>query len=561
MRIAVASARAATAIAAAMLALAAGVVPSSAEAASYTVWSCRGPDGAPLATDPWVPLFAGAGTRDTCATGGSLSARIGYPGKARDASGGDGFAPPEAPYEISGYGFALPEGARVAGYRIHVYATTAESRPDPRAEPARPWVEVPLQAGVDSDGGKALEVDAGCLTSGCVFGDAGDPLAGSNLLAASGLASPSVAILARCAWAWGCQPQASESTVAEVRLFRSQVDIADDEAPLLGPSSGSLASGAPLTAEATLEATATDRGGGVARVQLLIDGTAVAHVGAAGSCAEPYVRPAPCPEELSAGFTVSATSLAAGAHTAALRAIDAAGNATTGPPIEFSVGGATPPAAAATLGAGPAQVPPARVEIDVTRRRVVLSGKGAQIAGVVKDQAGRAVPGARVRISSRPFGVRRTKLRLESVLTAGADGRFSATMRGRSRLLLLDVDDAAHRAVEPAEIELMQRLRVRVFVSRKGIRNGSTMSLRARVEGAGAGVAGKALVVMTTVRGRWTPIGSVRTDRRGEAVWRYRFGGTVIHALYRFRVRVEHAGDIWPWRTADSRTVIVEVSP
>jgi len=107
----------------------------------------------------------------------------------------------------------------------------------------------------------------------------------------------------------------------------------------------------------------------------------------------------------------------------------------------------------------------------------------------------------------------------------------------------------------------LQPLSVRVVVPSRGIHNGSTMRLRVRVKGAGDGVAGKAVIVMTTVRGKWTPIGSLTTNSRGEAVWPYQFGGTVIRARYRFRVRVERAGDVWPWATIDSRTAIVEVRP
>ena len=68
-----ASARLGAALAAALVALA--VISSIADAATYTVWSCRGPDGAPLATGAWSPLGESKG-QDGCASGGSLNARI-----------------------------------------------------------------------------------------------------------------------------------------------------------------------------------------------------------------------------------------------------------------------------------------------------------------------------------------------------------------------------------------------------------------------------------------------------------------------------------------------------
>ena len=54
---------------------------------------------------------------------------------------------------------------------------------------------------------------------------------------------------------------------------------------------------------------------------------------------------------------------------------------------------------------------------------------------------------------------------------------------------------------------------------------------------------------------------SLEADRTGRAVWRYRFRTTTRPARYRFRVRVERAGDVWPWPTTDSPVVSVAVAP
>jgi hypothetical protein len=539
MRSAAAPARFGAAVTATVLALAFAV--ATADAATYTVWSCRGPDGTPVATGAWLPL-AGGLAQDGCASGGSLDARI------RPAH--------RTPSTTGGYRFALPAGALIEGYRIHLFAATGGSLHLNAANGGSRRHGL-RQAGIDYDG-SALDVDAGCLVSRCVHGVPGDPLSTANLLKASGLTSSGLALVVRCGWRHGCRKHRRGSAGAEVRLFRSAVDIVDDHPPVVGPTLGSGAS-----PPATLSATASDPGGGLASVELLVDGSPAARRDAGAPCVEPYVVPAPCPAEMAASFAVDALGLAPGPHTVAFRATDLAGNAVTGESTQLTIGGPPPPAA--VLGERIVQVPvtgaPRRVTIRAARKRVSLTGGGARIAGIVTDAAGAPVAGARVRVSARPFGVRRVRPRLETVLATGTDGRFGATVRGRSRLLVLDVDDAEHRAAEAAEVELMQPLSLRVFVSKRGIRNGSSMQLRARVEGAGDGAAGKALLVMTTVRGKWTPIGSLKTDARGEAVWRYRFEGTVIPARYRFRVRLEHAGDVWPWRTIDSQIVIVEVRP
>ena len=134
---ALASARLGVALAAALVALA--LTSAVADAATYTVWSCRGPDGAPLSTGAWSALGKDGG-QDGCSSGGSLNARI--------PSGHD--EPYAKPYALDGYRFALPEGALIAGYRNHLYAATAG--------PPRHWLR---QAGIDSDAGSRLRVDAG----------------------------------------------------------------------------------------------------------------------------------------------------------------------------------------------------------------------------------------------------------------------------------------------------------------------------------------------------------------------------------------------------------------
>ena len=93
------------------------------------------------------------------------------------------------------------------------------------------------------------------------------------------------------------------------------------------------------------------------------------------------------------------------------------------------------------------------------------------------------------------------------------------------------------------------------------VRNGSTLTLGAGVHGAGSGAPGKAMLVQTLVAGRWTTVDSLTMDRAGNARWRYRFRATTRPTVYRFRVKVERAGDVWPWPTTTSPVVRVMVIP
>ena len=209
----------------------------------------------------------------------------------------------------------------------------------------------------------------------------------------------------------------------------------------------------------------------------------------------------------------------------------------------------------------PVPVAPAPVVITTTRAAIGLDGPGAKVAGLVRTPAGAPVPGAKVIVRSRSFGVYRSPLRRERVLMTDAAGRFSLPVAAPSRILRLDVDDDAHRAIDPREVDLLQPLKIRVKVPDRSLHNGSRMTLRAQIDGAGAGTAGKVVLIQSIVGGEWATVASVQAGRDGTAIWRYRFRGTTQPALYRFRVRIERAGDVWPWPTTSSAPVIVAVAP
>src|SRR6476619_4747344 len=88
--------------------LVAALGAASADAATYTVWSCRGPDGSPVSTQAWQPDSLGTATADSCATGGFLRARV-------DPAMG-------VVSSVHGYRFATPPGASIAGYRLYLFA-------------------------------------------------------------------------------------------------------------------------------------------------------------------------------------------------------------------------------------------------------------------------------------------------------------------------------------------------------------------------------------------------------------------------------------------------------
>lgn len=500
------------------------LVPAAASAATYTVWSCRGPDGAPLATAAWRPGDERGATTNSCATGGALRAVL-LP--SDNASG-----------LVRGFAFQLPAGASIAGYRADLAATTAESD-EAGAYQAGLALDAPL--GV-------LSFDAGCTVAGCAFGTPATPLAPANRVTATGLDSHALTVGVRCGAIFGCKGQAGETSLAELRLFRSQVDIRDDALPVVGP--GTVATD-PGTGRAIVTALTSDAGGGVAATALEVDGVEVERAPST-ECREPYTVAAPCPGAVLARFTTDVAGLAAGAHTVAIRALDAAGNIITGAALPLG-------AAAAAV---PAPVAAQPVTISVDHARIDLTSRGAIVSGSVRGPGGAPVAGAVVLVRHRAFGVHRSALRTEPSLTTDAAGHFSMPAGSASRILRLDVDDPRYRAAQPVEADLMGRLRVTAAASDRSLQNGSALTLRATIAGAGTGAANdKAVLVQVFAGGRWSTIDALNADARGRVAWHYRFRGTTRPAIYRFRVRVEHAGDVWPWAATDSPEVRVSVAP
>ena len=96
----------------AALALLVGLLATAAPAgaATYTVYSCRGPAGLPISTRAWQADDGDLGVSDKCADGGSLSASIDPVNRGKQ--------------QLSGLRFMTPPGTVIAGYRVHLTATT-----------------------------------------------------------------------------------------------------------------------------------------------------------------------------------------------------------------------------------------------------------------------------------------------------------------------------------------------------------------------------------------------------------------------------------------------------
>jgi hypothetical protein len=520
-----------------------GVLPaSSADAAGYTVWSCRGPEGEPRSTAAWSG--GGAGTRsDACATGGDLTARL----AASDTAAG----------VATGHRFALPPGAAIGGWRVWMSASVSRTTNGARYD-----------AGVaETDGIDVRGFTAGCVAApaGCSWGDPGDPLAAGNLVTGIGPA-PGLAVAARCLGAEGCAPV--DDPAAEVRLHRSAVDIVDDAAPTVGPLGGELVSGAPVDRPATVIAPVADAGGGVARVELLVDGVVAQVATSGGACRVPYETVVPCPSATDRAFTVDPAVLGAGPHALAVRVTDAAGNVAEGGASSFVVGDRpapeAPPGPPGTPPGAPG--PPAPVDGSGASRALVLDLPGRVSLPERRRTAGRArwaggSPAAGVRLDVLAGAVGGPVGRMHRIgrVTVRADGTFALPRTRESRTLRV-VPTRDDLVARPVDVDLVAPLRVALRVPSGVVRNGRTATLRGAVAGAGDAAPDLQVLVQTIVRGRWTTVDAVEPGRTGNVVWRYRFKRTVNRAAYRFRLVVPPTKGR-PWKRTVSAKRVVRVDP
>ena len=247
---------------AAALCLPAGAPAAAPAPVTYTVHSCRGPEGDPVATRAWQGDIGDTGVTDACAKGGALTVEAAGP------SGG--------PALLSGVRFAAPPGTAIAGYRIHLTAATRD---------APTWKH--LEAGLAVGSFVGLPpISAGCTVPGCTFGDEGDPLSDDNLVTASGLPVSGLVLAATCVHG-SCEPPDPDpepgAVAARARLWSSAVDVVDPAAPVLGTPSGSLLAPGPVSGRASVSVPASDAGGGVASVVLRVDGAERARLDAGGT--------------------------------------------------------------------------------------------------------------------------------------------------------------------------------------------------------------------------------------------------------------------------------------
>ncbi len=508
----------------------AAIGPATASAAPYTVWSCRGPSGTPIASDAWSPARQGVAAGDAivsdgCASGGGLNAGL-RPGLLHVQS-------------AAAFVFAAPTGTTIVEYELWRVLRAGGVLPGYRAA-------------VEGSAG-AIEVCDGGLAGCSTIGNPGDPLGAANRRAASGVSLSRLAVGGACRQATCLL---ALGTAADATLYRSRVVLDDAQAPVVEQVAGPLAAGGTVSGSPTLTVTARDAGSGVASTTLAVDGGAAQTLTTGGRCAQPYSSAQPCAARSTPTFTVATAGLAPGTHSARGTVTDGAGNSTPWGPVSFTVGGSSPPPPPPNEeGNGRPAVRTPKLTLKTT-----ADGRRRRPSGTLTTSGGDPIAGAKLTLSARSYGVAKATTRQLAAVTTDARGRFTGAALPEGAYVV--TAGFAPRVGEAATVEATTKarsdLQLKLAAKPSRLRKGQTGRLSGQLSGAGPSGSGTRVLIQTIIGGRWRTIDRVTAGANGRWQWQHRFGKITRTTIFSFRATVPSRSG-WPWGTETSSKTRVRV--
>jgi hypothetical protein len=481
--------------------------PGTASGATYDVYTCRLPNGAPAPALGWTatgPSSPGATLSINC-PGGAMSGRAAAGTHARGA--------------LHGFSFLAPAGTTIAGFdsASEGVVTTTPSGP-------APWNWNYGVFGTEAGSGRFVDVSIQCGNCGPFSAGWDNPLSGFRLSQIIfGLecdryrASP-------------CSENGSHFTLRRVALH-----LEDQKPPQVLASSGTLLDGAArLSGERNLTLKLRDVGGGLLKARVEADGQKLTERpidDPRGTCRPPFVAPVPCSTAATVDLPIDTNQLSDGTHAISVRVLDATGvNSALFGPISVVTDNVAEP------------IPPGRISCPATgaitvtrrlRRSVVRFGATNWLSGRVAGPRS-AIRGATVALLDA------SNLRMPVPATRiGRHGRFKLRLRplrqGKVRPVILSSAEQPQACGRRVSVRV--RAGLRFNVAPKRLRNGQSMVMTGRLRALPVPAAGKTVAIQARARGRasWTTVTLLRSDPRGRFKYRYRFRRTFLQTTYEFR--------------------------
>lgn len=511
-----------------------------ASAATYEVWSCRGPQGAPAPSGAWVPATAPetaplAVVTDSCGDGGALRAALAPNNDHVQGAASLTFGAP-AGTRIVGFDVDHTVGAGALGFLAFNRYRSELVAVDPG--PGQPSTALTACESPLFGGGE-------CSQSASLHRDATAPSLGGLVLRA---ACPP----ARCGPASGVG--------AEAVLRGARVALDDPAAPVLDSVGGTLA-GSSTGGTRTVTVGARDAGGGVASITASVDGARAITDAAGGTCVVPYSAAQPCPGSREAVFGVITSTLSPGTHSIAGTVADAAGNLTPWGPVAFTVpvkasGGAknTAPGATVVPGGSPVSVD-GRLSLTSTRTK----GGLLRPSGRLTTAKGTPIARAIVRLTRTRIGAKRPRTTELKTVRTGRDGRFTAATLPEGAWNVGAAATVRDGTATAARL-LKTPLKLTAASHPRRLKTGGRAVLSGRLTGAGLSRGGAPVRIQVIAGGRWRTVAAVRTDAVGRWRWRHRFTKVSRPTLFSFRALVPRTGT-WPWADVAGRAPTVRVDP
>lgn len=391
-------------------------------------------------------------------------------------------------------------------------------------------------------GGHAPQLFAGPMERLVPFGSA---VGGYHRVAWRGSGAQAV----RAALVCRARPRCGRGPDAHVRIRRLMLTLHDARPPSVGAGGSLLAAGAKRGAE-SISASARDRGGGVHRVFVQVNGDPA--TASTLDCAlrkRVATRLRPCPAHAQPHFSAGTAQppFRQGPNFVRVCAVDYAPD--TGANRDcvgrrVRVDNACPVSGVAAGTRLHAHVRGGKRGAKPFGRRFVvvgrlLSSSQQPVAGAEVCVATRtAAPGAAERIAATP--------------TTGPAGRFRVRLpAGPNRRLRV-----AHWPSAAAAVERFGALRVRTrprlrLLPGGTLRNGERVRFRVRLPGPRA--AKRHLALKVRANSRWLPLRRGKTNRRGVWTGGYRFRATSGRETYRFRAFVPKQRG-YPYQAGRSKT-------
>jgi hypothetical protein len=508
--------------------------PVDAGAGSYLVHACRLPTGGPAPAVGWRAQGEGNEVlANSCSSGGSLS--IGFRAGALPSTQWTG--------SWGEWIFDAPPDTRITAYSVyrHVRVHLSSGPPPVASEYTQFW-----------DDWRDHPVSDFCNPVVCqqLGLNPGVPRDPANLFQVAGVDTGRLTFHLMC-WRSDGGDDCPSWWQPILLIYAVDLSLSDPHPPAVVGVAGDLSG--RLHGTRTVVVRAVDRGGGLHRVQVLVDGVLFrdqAFNRRSTSCVEPFVHPVPCPLSGEARVPLDTSRLLDGLHQLQVSVLDAARNRASSETYSIDVDNA---GATCAYGAG------ASLEAQFRRtnkaRLTARAGRRVAVVGRLRASTGEGLDGASLRVFVKELN--RTRYHQVRLITIGKNGRFQFRLRaGSTRRVRLSFCAPGGGAIRLLHLKVAASSSIRA--TPRVLRNGHMMVLAGRLRAGSIPKNGKLLEIQAFFRDRWRTISSVRSDRRGQWRFRYRFDGTQGRVTYRFRALVPSEVG-YPFESGSSRAIRVTV--